>query len=77
MVQFAVKAGAQLLSKVGLSKQSLSTAGAWLKDALWGSASSKVGTTMAAGSYLVGGRKRSVAAGSQAAAQIARNNAAG
>lgn len=65
----AIKAGTQLLSKVGLSGATLSKAGAWLKDALWGNTFSKVTTTLSAGSLA----SRTLASGSSAAQQVRRH----
>lgn len=72
LIPHALRAGAALLSKVGLNGVTLSKAGAWLKNALWGSNFAKVTTTLSAGSLMVGGKPASAAVASQAATQVRR-----
>lgn len=69
MLPLAIRGGVQLLSKIGLNGATLSKAGAWLKDALWGSTFSKVTTTLSAGSMA----RKTLASSSTAGQQVRRH----
>ncbi|MCA9549560.1 MAG: hypothetical protein KC933_05950 [Myxococcales bacterium] len=69
----ALTAGRVLLGRIGLNPKTLTTAGKWLKDALWGNTFSKVTTSFSAAKMVVG--KPSKAQSSQAAQQLQRAEA--
>lgn len=72
VASLAINAGRALLTKVGLNGATISKAGAWLKDALWGNTFSKITTSMSAGSFALK-TSRSAASSSGAAQQVRRH----
>jgi hypothetical protein len=66
----AVTAGRALLGRIGLNAGTLTKAGKWLKDALWGNTFAKVTTSYSAVKLAM--PKTSRAQGSQAAQQLQR-----